>query len=274
MISFPNAKINLGLQITGKRDDGFHNIETVFYPIKLSDALEIIIATDKSFQFQNSGLIIPGDPDKNLCVDAYNLLAADFKIPAVKISLHKKIPTGAGLGGGSSDAAHTLILLDKIFSLGLGQEELKNYARKLGSDCAFFIENSPCYAYGRGDQFEPLEINTRGYYIAIVKPDFSIGTQEAYSEIKVSRANSTIKSIVTQSINTWRTNLCNEFESSIFNKYPELDKIKKKLYEHGAVYASMSGSGSAVYGIFKGKPSTMEFSPSYFYWDEVSGLDN
>jgi len=269
MISFPNAKINLGLQITGKRDDGFHNIETVFYPIELSDALEIIIATNKNFQFQNSGLIIPGDPDKNLCVDAYNLLAADFKIPAVKIFLHKNIPTGAGLGGGSSDAAHTLILLDKIFSLGLGQEGLKNYARQLGSDCAFFIENKVTYAHERGDNFEPLEINLKGFHIIIIKPSFNISTKEAYSKVEVSTHKANLKHIIQQSVSSWKSNLHNDFELSIFEKHPDTSKIKEKLYDLGALYASMSGSGSAVYGIFKGKTNLRNFSPSYFCWEGV-----
>ncbi len=269
MISFPNAKINLGLYITGKRKDGFHNIETVFYPIGLSDILEIIKAEDDKFQFQNSGLIIPGDPDKNLCIEAYNLLASDFNISAVKVYLHKKIPPGAGLGGGSSDGSHTLILLNQIFKLGLSNEELKDYARKLGSDCAFFIDNNVCYAYEKGDQFEPIGLSLKGYYLAVIKPHFTISTKDAYSNIKISQTNSTIKVAVQQKINSWKNNLQNEFEPSLFIKHPELSDIKKKLYEHGALYASMSGSGSAVYGIFKDKPNTMALSPSYFYWEGV-----
>ena len=266
MISFPNAKINLGLYITGKRDDGFHNIETVFFPVGLCDVLEIIEAKEDKFQFQSRGLVIPGDPDKNICIKAYNLLASDFKISAVKIHLHKKIPAGAGLGGGSSDASHTLILLNQVFRLGLKNKELKDYAGKLGSDCPFFIENNPCYAYGKGDQFEPIEVNLKGYYIAIVKPAFSIETKEAYSGIELSRDDPDLKSVVQNNIDNWKTKLHNKFEPSIFKNYPEISDVKKKLYEYGAVYASMSGSGSAVYGIFKEKIDTMRFPSSWFVW--------
>ena len=269
MICFPNAKINLGLKITGKRDDGFHNIETILYPFGLCDALEIIVAPDKKFQFQSSGLNIPGDPVKNLCVKAYKILALQFNLAAIKIYLHKKIPIGAGLGGGSSDAAHTIILLNKLFKLGLNPDEMKDHARQLGSDCAFFIENKPSYAYNKGDHFTPLELNLKGLHIAIIKPSFNISTKEAYSGIRLLSDDTDIKQTMRQPLSAWKTDLQNDFELSVFEKYPEIVIIKDKLYDHGAVYASMSGSGSAVFGIFRNKPVFENLSPEYFYWEGI-----
>lgn len=267
MISFPNAKINLGLYITGKRDDGFHNIETVFYPVSLCDILEIIVSPDNKFLFQSSGMTIPGDPDINLCVKAYNLLAHDFELVPVKIHLHKRIPVGAGLGGGSSDAAHTLILLNKIFKLDLSKIELKRYASELGSDCAFFIENKPKIGKGKGDELSPVRLDLNGYHMIIIKPDLTISTAEAYSLVSPKEEIYKPGELVSQSPEVWKDNLFNDFESPIFIKYPEIRELKEMLYDKGAVYAAMSGSGSAVYGIFKEKPDKSDFDETHFFWE-------
>jgi 4-diphosphocytidyl-2-C-methyl-D-erythritol kinase len=267
MISFPNAKINLGLNIVNKRSDGFHDIETVFYPVKLCDILEIIISPNNKFFFQNSGIRIPGDPANNLCNKAFNLLAKDFRLQAVKIHVHKKIPIGAGLGGGSSDAAHTLLLLNKLFKLGLSIEELENYASRLGSDCAFFVDNKPKLGKGKGDKFSPVDLNLNGYYIVIIKPDFSINTAEAYSLVQPKLPDNHLSEIIMQKPETWKKLLFNDFEAPLSNENPEIATIKNNLYNLGALYTSMSGSGSVVYGIFKDKPNKHDFPDTYFIWE-------
>lgn len=266
MLVFPNCKINLGLFVVKKRDDGFHNIETVFYPIPLYDVLEMIPSKNGNTSFNSSGIPIPGDENKNLCIKAYHLLNKDFDLPAVKIHLHKVIPMGAGLGGGSSDAAHTLILLNDLFNLKLTQEQLLDYASILGADCAFFIKNKPIFAFGKGNQFEDVDVNLDTYQIVIVKPEIHVRTAEAYTGIRPVSHLFPLKEQIEKPMNEWPHTLKNDFEKSIFQNHPEIEKIKNTFYENGASYASMSGSGSSVFALFK-KP--IDLSAKFedcFYW--------
>lgn len=266
MIKFPCAKINLGLNIVSKRSDGYHNLETVFYPIPLYDALEIK-HMDEEFPSENdcdlkvTGNAIECDENNNLVVKAYNLIAEDYKLPRVHAHLYKRIPSQAGLGGGSSDAAHMIKLLDERFRLNIGNAEMERYAAKLGADCAFFIGCEPSYATGIGDQLMPADGpkgNLNGYYIFLVKPDIAVSTKEAYANIVPRTPEICCKEIVHQSIYTWKELLVNDFELSIFTNHPELGNIKNKLYERGAVFAQMSGSGSSIYGLFKEEPKELE----------------
>jgi len=254
MIAFPNAKINLGLKVLQKRPDGFHNLETIFYPVGLSDVLEIIPAKDGVFSFAATGLSIPGDPKENLCIKAFHLLFSIFQLPPVKIHLHKVIPIGAGLGGGSSDGAFAIKLLNDIFSLGLSDDQMMDHARNLGSDCAFFIVNKCAFAFEKGDRFEFLDLDLSEYRIEIKTPEIYINTGEAYS-MTDPRADSRthdfpLKEMINKPIVDWKENLINDFEKPVFKKYPELSRIKQDFYERGALYASLSGSGSSIYGIF------------------------
>jgi 4-diphosphocytidyl-2-C-methyl-D-erythritol kinase len=250
MLAFPNAKINLGLNVTGKRTDGFHDIETVIFPVAFRDVLEILPSGEQPVDFQHSGLTIPGKMEDNLCLRAYHLLKSGFQIPAIRMHLHKMIPMGAGLGGGSSDAAFTIKLLNELFSLSLDPSQMMQYSCKLGSDCAFFIENKPVFATGRGDQFAPIKLNLSGYSIVIVIPPVHVGTAEAYEKVVVKKPLESILSILKSPPGEWKDRLVNDFEDSVFQRYPGIPEIKEKLYAEGAVYASMSGSGSAVYGLF------------------------
>lgn len=264
MIGFPNAKINLGLNVIERRADGYHNLETVFYPVTLSDILEIL--PGKSFHFEASGLALEGDPENNLVVRAYRLLNTAFNLPPVNIFLHKVIPFGAGLGGGSSDAAHTLKLLNEMFELNLSNIQLNEYAVKLGADCPFFIENQPSFATGTGNILSPINIDLSEYQMVIVKPPFGVETVWAYQSITPRKPRKSISEIINQPIETWREELTNDFECTVFEKYPQIGSIKQALYDNGAVYASMSGSGSSVYGIFRKVPSDLAsvFDPEYF----------
>lgn len=265
MICFPNCKINLGLKVKGKRPDGYHNIETVFYPVNLTDVLEIIPAQDGIFNFNITGIEIPGDITENLCVKAYNLLAKEYKIPSVKIHLHKNIPIDAGLGGGSSDAAFTLILLDKIFSLNLTKNKLIEMSSQLGSDCAFFIENKPCFAYEKGNIMEIINLDLKNYKFIIIKPNINISTSEAYKNVFFDDNTESLKIQINKPVETWRDNIFNDFEKYIFKSYPEIKKIKEFFYQKGALYSSMSGSGSAVYGIFKDDVNIENPFQEYFF---------
>ncbi len=258
MISFPNAKINIGLNVVSKRDDGYHNLETIFYPVKLADALEL--ADSNEMQFSTSGIEIDGILENNLVVKAYNLLQKDFKLPPVKLHLHKIIPFGAGLGGGSSDAAFTLKMLDKYFNLKISSTKLKNYAAQIGADCPFFIENKPTFATGIGDQFQPVNFDLSEYEILIVKPDISVSTPEAYKNVIPAKPIFNLKDIENLPIKDWKEVIENDFEKSVFEKYPEIEKLKQTLYEMGALYASMSGSGSAVFGVFRHLPANLNIS--------------
>ena len=248
MISFPNAKINLGLQVTGKRSDGYHNIETVFYPVQWREALEIIPSRD--FKMTHSGIEIDIASENNLCARVWQLMHDKYKIPPVHIHLHKVIPMGAGLGGGSSDAAFTIKIINNIFQLNLEDNNLEDTATEIGSDCAFFIKNKPVLALGKGNIFTDINLNLKGYKIIIIKPEISINTTRAYSEI-IPGKKENILDIINLNIHYWKDKLTNDFEKLIFKKHPEIKKIKEGLYNAGAIYASMSGSGSAVYGFFK-----------------------
>ncbi len=253
MITFPNAKINLGLNIVEKRPDGYHNLETIFYPIILQDALEVNKSThaDERVHLSVSGNGIDGDPKDNLVVKAYNLIAEDHYLPPVDIHLFKHIPTGAGLGGGSSDCAFMIKLLNEKFALNMNVEQMEKYAAKLGADCAFFIQTQPVFATGIGNIFEPIEISLSGYHLVLVKPDIFVSTKEAYAKVRPSRPEVSLKDIIRQPIETWKDTMKNDFEDSVFFQYPEIAAIKDEMYDLGAVYAAMSGSGSAVYGLFK-----------------------
>ncbi|HEY5968530.1 MAG TPA: 4-(cytidine 5'-diphospho)-2-C-methyl-D-erythritol kinase [Chitinophagaceae bacterium] len=264
MVSFPNCKINLGLNIVNKREDGYHDIETIFFPLRLKDALEVI--EKEKFEFSTSGSPIKGEPEKNLCFKAYNLLKKDFpQLPAVQMHLLKAIPMGAGLGGGSADGAFTLKLLNKKFDLSLSEKQLTNYSLQLGSDCPFFIINKPCFATGRGETLERSNLDLSEYKFLIVQPPIHISTAWAFSAIKPSKPVKSIKQIIHQSTSTWKAELINDFELPVFEKYPEIKNIKDKLYDAGAIYASMSGSGSAVYGIFKKENAiSISFPDNYF----------
>jgi 4-diphosphocytidyl-2-C-methyl-D-erythritol kinase len=255
MILFPNCKINLGLHVVSKRTDGFHNIETIFYPVPFYDALEIIRASDDVFDFHATGLAIPGENGHNLCARAFKLLQPAFKLPMVKMHLHKVIPMGAGLGGGSSDGAFTLKLLNQLFDLGQDKEQLMFFARELGSDCSFFIENRPLFAYERGDRFESTQIDLSGLTLLLVFPGLHVSTAEAYSEVVPVKPEKSLKELMKLPVEQWKDLLVNDFERPVFKKRPVIGEIKQKLYDAGALYASMSGSGSAVYGLFSGTPA-------------------
>lgn len=266
MITFPCAKINLGLNIVSKRPDGYHNLETVFYPIPLTDALEIKYMDEKFPSESPCDLKITGNDvdcneEDNLVIKAYQLLAADFQLPRVHAHLVKRIPTQAGLGGGSSDAAYMIRLLDERFRLNIGIPEMERYAAKLGADCAFFITADPSYAEGIGDVLMPADVpgaGLGGYYLAMVKPSVAVSTRDAYTAIVPKTPAKCCRDIVRQPIETWKDELVNDFEAPIFAMHPELAAIKQSLYDAGAVYAAMSGSGSALFGIFREQPTGLE----------------
>ncbi|WP_420146844.1 4-(cytidine 5'-diphospho)-2-C-methyl-D-erythritol kinase [Spirosoma sp.] len=264
MIIFPNCKINLGLHITEKRADGFHNLQSCFYPVAWSDILEVI--PSDTFAFTSSGLPIPGEQTGNLCIRAYDLLKTDFDLPLAQIHLQKNVPIGAGLGGGSADAAFTLRLLNERFSLGLNNAQLESYARRLGSDCAFFIQNRPLYCIEKGDVFEEIEVDLNGYHIMLVHPNLAISTAEAYAGVRPRQPEVSLYTQLQKSPATWRETVHNDFEDSLFPKYPVLPEIKQQLYQAGAVYASMSGSGSTIYGIFQAPVTIPNQFLQYSVW--------
>ncbi|OQX78916.1 MAG: 4-(cytidine 5'-diphospho)-2-C-methyl-D-erythritol kinase [Bacteroidetes bacterium 4484_249] len=268
MICFPNCKINLGLSVIEKRQDGFHNVETVMYPVKMNDILEIVISNDKKTTFKLSGFNVSGKRENNLVVRAYELLKKDFNLEPVKIHLHKSIPSGAGLGGGSADAAFTIKLLNDIFDLKLTVNQMQDYARRLGSDCPFFIENKPVLTFEKGDKFENIIIDLSKYYFVIIKPDINISTPAAYSWVKPLAKKTSLAEIITQPVESWKENLFNDFEGPVFSRFPEIKKIKEDLYRLGAVYASMTGSGAAVYGIFSNRISIEENFKGCFVWQK------
>lgn len=272
MITFPNAKINLGLDIVEKRPDGYHNLETVFYPIPLCDILEITATDEKEapeYTFTMYNACFDGSDDDNLVVKAYKVLAADHKLPKVKISLYKHIPTGAGLGGGSADAAFALKMLNSIAGIGLTAEQLRGYASRLGADCAFFIDNTPAYATGIGDILTPAKCDISGYSLVLVKPDVHISTKDAYSLVTPQRPAKPLEQISQLPASEWKGAMKNDFEKSIFAKYPEMEDIKERLYAMGAIYASMSGSGSSFFGVFEQEQDIEEIKrmfPGNFCW--------
>jgi 4-diphosphocytidyl-2-C-methyl-D-erythritol kinase len=268
MISFPNCKINLGLSVTEKRNDGFHNIETVFYPVMLTDMLELLKTDKNDTEIELLGYAIDGKKEDNLCLKAYNLLKKNYDIGPVEILLSKKIPHGAGLGGGSADAAFTLKMLNDFFQLNISVEELIILTAELGSDCSFFIKNRPVFAYGKGEKFKSICVDLNGYEIVIIKPKISVNTAEAYKWIKPLKREIAISEVIEKfDITQWKHLLINDFEKPVFLKYPELEQIKQKLYEFGAIYSAMSGSGSAIFGIAKQfeKIHKSDFNDCFFW---------
>jgi len=264
MVAFPHCKINLGLHVIAKREDGYHTIETCFYPVPWTDILEIIPAQE--FSFTGSGAMIPGMEEDNLCVKAYRLMQSKFNLAPVKIHLHKVLPTGAGLGGGSSDAAFTLRLLNSVFELKLNRSQLQELAAQLGSDCSFFIDDKPMLGSGRGEQLEELPLNLKGYYLVLVKPAIHVSTADAYAGVKPKTPVVCLAEILKRPVTEWKDSLINDFEKSVFEKHPVIGAIKKELYEHGALYASMSGSGSAVFGIFQSRTEPSQKFAGMQYW--------
>ena len=257
MTTHPNCKINLGLQVTTRRADGYHELQTIFLPVPLCDTLTI--ATAEHFEFTGSGIAIDCPDEQNICVKAYRLMQAEHPhIEPVHIHLDKHIPFGAGLGGGSSDAAHTLMMLNELFNLGHTNVQLCDMAAQLGADCPFFVINQPCFATGIGDQLKPLNIqafNNSNIQTILLKPPVSVSTADAYRGIVPHRSDTDLCKAIQQPFETWRDTIVNDFEATVFKKYPIIGDLKQTLYNSGAVYASMSGSGSAVFGLFKELPN-------------------
>ena len=263
MIVFPNAKINLGLNITRKRQDGYHELETCFYPVFWQEALEIV--TSEKTVVTISGIEIPNDGD-NIVLKAYHILKKEFNLPPVEMHLHKIIPIGAGLGGGSADAAFTLSLLNNLFSIGLDEIQLMRYAVSIGADCAFFIKNKAMLAAGIGEQLTDINMSLEGKFILLAYPNIHISTKEAYENVVPKKPINSIQKVLEEmDIPEWKNYLKNDFEDAIFKKYPTLSKLKQKFYDSGAAYASMSGSGSCMYGIFENDPQ-ITFPEHYKVW--------
>lgn len=276
MIVFPNCKINLGLHVLRKRNDGFHELETVFYPLPLRDILEIVylkkMRGEPGVPFSQSGLEITGEQGNNLCMRAFWLLKKKFPhMPSIQMHLHKVIPAGGGLGGGSSDGAFTLQVLNTICNLKLSEEQLLKYAAQLGSDCPFFIINKPCFSKGRGEKLERITIDLSGYKFLIVNPGIHVDTGAMFARIKPAKPEKSLKETIVSPVEKWQTEMKNDFEKVVFPLHPEIGQIKNNLYNAGAVYASMSGSGSTVYGMFP-KQQTVSISfPSHYFVKELNG---
>jgi 4-diphosphocytidyl-2-C-methyl-D-erythritol kinase len=274
MLCFPNAKINLGLQVVEKRPDGYHNLETVFYPIGLKDALEGVPHPDgKSYSLElyptNSKLLQAVDIENNIVTKAFRLLEERYPLQPSAFFLKKVIPTGAGLGGGSSDAAFALKIINLMNQLGLSDTELEQFSAQLGADCAFFIKNNPIFASGIGTDFEDISLSLRGFYLVLVKPTIHVSTAEAYLSVCPKRPERSLKEVIGNPIETWKGVVLNDFEPSVFHRYPVIGKIKEVLYQEGAVYASMSGSGSSVFGLFKSPIDLEQTFKGCFYWSET-----
>ena len=263
MIFFPNCKINIGLNICEKLSSGYHNLESIFYPVPWCDILEIMPSENDEFIFD--GIEINCDLEQNLCYQAYRKLKDKYKIPSVKLYLHKDIPYGAGLGGGSSDAAFTIMGLNRIFSLQMSDSHMIEIANELGSDCAFFITNKPSYVTGTGNILSECSVNLNGHFLILIKPDFSISTREAYSKVVPTGINNNLILFANQPVSQWKNNIKNDFENPLFSIYPQLEQIKNQLYDSGALYASMSGSGSTIYGIFTKETSIEIDFPKSIY---------
>lgn len=267
MLCFPNAKINLGLNIIEKRPDGFHNIETVFHPIPLCDALEISESDSaERYEFTSSGIPIDIDPSENIVIKAFDLIASKFEIPPTAIHLHKNIPFGAGLGGGSADAAYMIKMLNDFYKLGMNIQQMEEYAIQIGSDCPVFIKNQPVFAEGKGEIFSPIQLDLSQYHIVLIKPDIHISTPEAYSGTSPKKPEKSVKELISFPLTKWKKNIINDFENSIFPNHPELETLKEELYESGAIYAAMSGSGSSMFGIFEKEPTIKERWKKHFTW--------
>ena len=265
MLTKPICKINLGLNVVERRPDGYHNLETVFYPVPICDTLEVFEMDDAfpspyNCDLKVTNITIDGDEQKNLVVRAYNLLKQDFpSLPRIHAHLYKDIPTQAGMGGGSSDCGFMITLLNEQFHLGLSNEQMIRYAARLGADCAFFILNKPCYAEGIGERLEPIDLDLSGWYLAVVRPAIPVPTKEAFSLITPQHPTKNCRDIVMQPVETWRDDLTNDFEKSVFALHPEIGDIKDRLYDLGATYAAMSGSGSSLFGLFRQTVSLDEF---------------
>ncbi len=267
MVRFPNCKINIGLQIKDKRADGFHNLETIFYPIPLRDALEIIPVIESKTEITTTGIVVDAQPEKNICYRAFDLLKADFpELPFCKMHLHKAIPIGAGLGGGSADGSFALQMIRDLFALPLSDEELLPYAAKLGSDCPFFIINKPAFAAGRGEELELVQLDLSAYKILIVNPGIHINTAQAFADLSYNTSDhKDLKKAIAQPIESWQENIVNDFEKGIFASYPAIAQIKTILREKGALYAAMSGTGSTVYGIFPLQKNLGQLIPASYF---------
>ncbi len=266
MICFPNCKINLGLSVLRKRKDGYHDIESILYPVPVNDILDIVVSKDGKFQFDQTGIKVPGPDTDNLCVKAYKKIKTYLGDSTVKMHLHKLIPPGSGLGGGSSDGAYALKIINDLFSLNLSNDELLSMAGELGNDCPFFINNVPSLVSGRGELLNPIDLKLEGYKIVIVKPDININTTYAYSKIIPYENHKSLMDIIRNPVTEWKDQLKNDFEIPVFQLYPEIQSVKEMLYDMGAVYSSMTGSGSAVYGVFEEAPEIKDFPPRYFVW--------
>lgn len=275
MITFPIAKINLGLNVVSRRTDGYHNLQTVFYPVPIMDALEIYPMADGfpssvDCDLKVTNISIDGDEQRNLVVRAYRMLAEYYTLPRIHAHLYKGIPTQAGMGGGSSDCAYMIRLLNEAFSLGLTNKEMIGYAARLGADCPFFILSRPAYAEGIGEQLQPIELNLSGWHIAVVRPDIPVSTAEAFSLITPQQPATCCRDIVCRPIETWRDCLTNDFEKSVFALHPEIGRIKEQLYDMGAIYAAMSGSGSSVFGLFRSPVDiAKKFTDMFTYTTEL-----
>ncbi|MBR5843283.1 MAG: 4-(cytidine 5'-diphospho)-2-C-methyl-D-erythritol kinase [Bacteroidaceae bacterium] len=266
MITFPNAKINIGLYVTSRRPDGYHNLETLFYPIELRDILEIVPAQGSESSLTVTGIAVDGDPEQNLVMRAYRLLQKEYNVPAVDIYLHKVIPFGAGLGGGSADAAYALVMLRDMFNLPLSDDELAQRASRLGADCPFFIYNRPLIATGIGDCFTSTNFSLKGLHIVLVKPSIAVSTAEAYAHVTPQNPQTPLADGLSQPTEQWRECVSNDFEKSVFPAHPRIAAIKQRLYDMGAVYASMSGSGSSVFGIFDKPCNDTDSFADCFVW--------
>lgn len=270
MMRFPIAKVNLGLNVVERRPDGYHNLQTVFYPVPIKDALEVFpmeedFPSEVDCDIKVTNIHVEGDEQRNLVVRAYHLLKQDFPaLPRLHAHLYKGIPTQAGMGGGSSDASAMLLLLNEQFQLGLTEQQLIDYAAQLGADCPIFIMNRPAYAEGIGERLTPINLDLKGWYMAVVRPDIPVATKEAYARIIPQMPQKCCREIVLQPLETWKKELVNDFEASVFPVHTELADIKEKLYQLGAVYAAMSGSGSALFGLFREHIDLKEHFPDMF----------
>ncbi|MEI2749544.1 MAG: 4-(cytidine 5'-diphospho)-2-C-methyl-D-erythritol kinase [Ferruginibacter sp.] len=269
MVVFPNAKINIGLNILGKRADGFHDLQTIFYPVGCKDILELIPADAKNdipYTYSSSGRAVDGNEAENLCIKALQLIRKDYPaLPSLKIHLHKEIPMGAGLGGGSADAAFMLKLIDQYFELHLTEAQLSVYALQLGSDCPFFLYNKPCLATGRGEQLQPVELDLSAYSILLVNPGIHVNTGWAFRSLELEKNSTDLTAAIKAPIESWKQVITNDFEKPVFKEYPAIADVKNQLYEAGAVYAAMSGSGSTVFGIFPEQSQMqLNFPAAYF----------
>ncbi len=270
MVVFPNAKINIGLNILRKRKDGYHDLETLFYPIGLKDALEYVVNGKNRLNFNSSGLNLGIDPEQNIVAKAYRMLQEDHQLPGLDIHLHKAIPFGAGLGGGSSDAAFFLKSLNEYLGLNISDEKLKTLTGRLGADCTFFLENRPAMATGTGDKLSAIDLNLKGYHLLLVKPPFGVDTKTAYAGIVPQESAADFKTMILSGVANWEGQIKNDFEPSLFGQFPGLSLLKNSLTAMGASYVSMSGSGSSIYGLFKSKPTVKasDFPLDYFIWQE------